>query len=186
MHCEVCEEEVPYNRIVRDLNSELTCQYCGFVLHTGPVETFTRAECILAAEGDPAIREVLREAITKGQLAKEVEVFENGIDCVTVFTQRLAKKKPAEIVILDLEMPQMDGVKAARVIRFIETQYHSDRKHILFISSQKADTGLKKKLSEFLPASYLHKEFKDDPNELIERVGHVIGRILKKKKDSKS
>ena len=30
--CVCCGEEVPYNRIARDGTTELTCQYCGFVL----------------------------------------------------------------------------------------------------------------------------------------------------------
>ena len=125
LFCDACSEEVEYNRITRDGQVELTCQFCGFTLGVGEEEASIRAECILVADNSPSVRELVKKAVLDTRLSKDVVTFENGIDFISVFAKRLTEKESMDLVVLDLEMPEMDGIIAARVMRlqrFLKSQ----------------------------------------------------------------
>ena len=180
LFCNVCDEDVPYNRVVRDGQTELTCQFCGFVLHVGSDAALVRAECVLLVTGDPSLSKLLSGTLLNSRLAKEVISLGNGLDFIAEFTERLARKIPPDVVVLDLELPQMNGLTAARIMRFIEDQSGSKRLPVLFSSNREADEALKKQLKEFIPATFLDRGSGTDPTEMAERVRQIITRLLKK------
>jgi CheY-like chemotaxis protein len=93
----------------------------------------------------------------------------------------MAGNEPVEAVILDLEMPIMDGITAARTMRVIEEKYQVKHIPILFFSARKCDDALKQHLDTFNPAVYINKGSSTDPADLIERVDRLITHILQKK-----
>lgn len=178
--CLCCGEEVPFNRIHREGTTELTCVYCGFVLDIKPQTPAAALECIIAADDAPFVRDLLKGMMVKKKMAETVLTSENGQEFIAALNKRLLEKEPVDMVILDLEMPVMDGITAARIMRSLEGKYQADRIPILFFSARKCDEALKQKLSEFAPAHYINKGTSNDPVQLLERVDRMIAHLLEK------
>lgn len=177
-YCMCCGEEVPTNIIVRDGRQEETCTYCGFTLD---VVHETRAEvtaCILTAEDSKFIRDLIKDALLRKELTKEVLAFENGSELVAAFSRRVSASQPVDMFILDLNMPVMDGIATARTIRALEGQHRLHKMPILFFSSARATDDLKKQLSLFTPAVYMNKGSDSAPARLAERVDQLINYIV--------
>jgi len=65
---------------------------------------------ILLAEDEPINQEVSRELLESAGLA--VELAEDGVEAVD-----LAKSRDYDLILLDLQMPRMNGIEASRIIR---------------------------------------------------------------------
>lgn len=74
------------------------------------VEAPRRRLCVLVADDEPVLREILQAMLSA--LACEVEVVEDGAAAVARATAR-----DYDVILLDMHMPVMDGVSAAREIR---------------------------------------------------------------------
>jgi len=82
---------------------------------------------VLVVEDDPDIQKVIRMSL-KMRGVTEIVLVDNGTDCL----ERLNGFTP-DVILLDLNMPTLDGLKAARLIRegspraeiLIVTSYHS-------------------------------------------------------------
>ena len=178
LFCDCCAE-------VRDQNIELTCQFCGYVLHIGKEPPPIRAECVIVADDSASVRQLLQGALLNTRMAKEVLLFEDGIEFIKGYLERVTAQESIDLAILDLNMPKMDGTMTAKVMRFIEEQFRLKPIPILFFSSDKADESLKKKLRQFLPASYMNKSSEGDPQKMADRVIQVVMNILKRAKEDK-
>lgn len=70
---------------------------------------------ILVAEDDPTIRQLMAILLTRA-----------GIDCVTVENGRSAieawEQETFDVIVMDVQMPVMDGLTATRMIREMEVQ----------------------------------------------------------------
>lgn len=179
--CICCGESVPWNRILRDGNEELTCIYCGFLLGATP-QTAAAAKCIITVDDAAFVNDLLKGMLTEKGLADTVISAGNGQEFVGLFNARLAAHQPVDMVILDLEMPIMDGIAAARVMRTLETKYQVAKAPILFFSGRKCDDPLKKQLGVFTPASYVNKGSSTKMDGLVERVDQLVNHLLSKKK----
>jgi CheY-like chemotaxis protein len=183
-YCLCCGEEVPFNVIVREEHSQETCQYCGFVLgvkkEAVKKDQAAPADCILLAEDTPLTRDILKAMLFQRKLAKAVQAFGDGQQLVSEFTKRLTAKAPVDMIILDLQMPVMDGIATARVIRNLEEKFKITRIPILFFSARKCDDSLKKQMALYNPAVYLNKGSDTDPEILLERIDHLMSYILSK------
>ncbi|HEY9577348.1 MAG TPA: response regulator, partial [Pseudobacillus sp.] len=68
---------------------------------------------LLIVDDEPLEREVLTMIINKGKLGIDrVVEAKNGMDAV-----QLATEKQIDLVLMDIEMPVMDGLTAARMIK---------------------------------------------------------------------
>jgi CheY-like chemotaxis protein len=184
-YCLCCGEDVPYNTIFRGGQNQETCQYCGFVLDIKKeaikkkVETLT-ADCILLAEDSPLTRDIIKAMLLQKKVAKSVLAFNDGQQLVSEFTSRLTGHAPTSLVILDLQMPVMDGITTARIIRNLEEKFKITRIPILFFSAHKCDEPLKKQMALYSPAVYLNKGSDTDSDVLLERVDQLMSYILQK------
>lgn len=185
-YCLCCGERVPVNKITREGKLEQTCVYCGFVLDVAMEEENTMAECIVTADDAELTRDLLKGMLLKMKLAQAVVSTQNGQEFIASFTKRLAENKPVDLVILDLEMPVMDGITAARVMRVVESKYRTAKVPILFFSARKCDETLKQQLSLFSPASYVNKGTDSDPAKLVERIDQLVGYLLSKRETAAS
>lgn len=192
-YCLCCGEQVPYNTIFREEKNEETCQYCGFILGIKPEEAKKKssalggsggktgsADCILLAEDTSLTRDIIKAMLLQKKLAKSVQAFGDGQQLVSEFTKRLTGQAPPALIILDLQMPVMDGIAAARIIRGLEDQRKIKRAPILFFSAHKCDESFKKQMVLYSPAVYLNKGSDTDPEILLDRIDQLMTYILHK------
>ena len=138
-YCLCCGEEVPYNVVERDERRELTCTYCGFTLDVEnlwedlkvTIETYA-----LIAEDSDFARKLLKELVLKKSLASEVIAVTNGLELITEYTKLLKKNITSSFAIIDLNMPVMDGLTAARTLRALEEKEGISKVPIVFLQSQ--------------------------------------------------
>ncbi len=211
-YCMGCGEPVDTHVVERDGQRELRCLYCGLTLKilgsadeedaqesapsssepeglpeelVQPIEKGEKkpgAKSIIIAEDSDFLREFMKKLIIKKGLAEDVIACRDGQEFVTEITKSLADDKAPEMAILDLQMPNMDGITAARTMRAVEKKFEVNRKMpILFFSVQRCDEGLKKQLSQFAPASYINKGADASPEKLTHRVDQLIRHLLKKR-----
>ena len=83
---------------------------------------------ILLADDHPANRKVIE--IMLGVTAMELVAVENGQQALERF-----KSEPFDIVLMDMQMPVMDGLTATRAIRDVEAGQDGDRTAILMLTA---------------------------------------------------
>ncbi len=183
-YCLCCGEDVPVNTVYREGKHEITCLYCGFTLGEEQRESEKTAACILTADDSSLIRNLMQQILTGKNLAEEVLSFENGMTFLGEFSNRLSAGKEVSLVILDLEMPVMDGLKAALTLRTLETKMDVSRPvPVIFFSGKKCDEALKKKLAQCTPATYFNKGGNADPAGLSARIDRLVKYILSRREN---
>jgi DNA-binding NarL/FixJ family response regulator len=88
---------------------------------------------VLIADDHKIVREGLRALIEKHEAMEVIAEAENGLEAV-----RLAQKLQPDVVIMDMGMPQMNGIEATREvtahnpkIKVIALSMHSDKRFVL-------------------------------------------------------
>jgi CheY-like chemotaxis protein len=185
--CLCCGEDVETTLVDRHGTMEVVCIYCGFVIdqylekQSGERETKEKkpdpALVIMVAEDSEATRKLVEVKLGEADFVSEVSTFENGSTFVKAVAERIKGGKPLDVVILDIEMPIIDGFGAARFLRSFEEKCRTKPHPILFFSGRKADENLKKRMALFAPAYYLNKGSSKDPDELLERVKVLVSRL---------
>lgn len=198
-YCVCCGEEVTFNRVERDGKVELTCMFCGFPLSfeektlvpmqniaevpaqssaaKEPVSASGAAQLryILMADDSKFTRKIIKDLLVEKKLANEIFDFENGLELTSAFAKLIAEGKAANAaIILDINMPVMDGISAAKFIRNIESERGLPHIPIAFFSSVKADDNLRNTLAELAPANYVNKASDPNPDKLAERVEQLL------------
>ncbi|MBI5378036.1 MAG: response regulator [Thaumarchaeota archaeon] len=79
--------------------------------------TKTKSGVLLIADDSKAIRMLLKETITLGNIKKKIIEADNGVDAVKLFQQY----KP-DLTILDIFMPRADGLQAIQALNKINRQ----------------------------------------------------------------
>ncbi len=193
-YCLCCGEDVRINRIERNDRIELTCVYCGFLISVEDEQVLTveepsanakhddRLHHILVTDDSKFTRKIIIDLITEKKLADEVMEFENGLQLTAAFAKLVAEKKLVDVAIIDINMPVMDGITAAKIIRSIESQYSIPRIPIAFFSSVKADEELRNQMEMLAPANYVNKGSDPDPDKLAERVEKLLSHFAQMKK----
>lgn len=115
---------------------------------------------ILVVDDDPHIREVISFALQKAEMT--VISAENGLQALDKFTD-----SPADLVVLDINMPEMDGLACCRELRKLSEV------PILFLSSR--DDEIDRILGlEIGGDDYVTKPF--SPRELVARINVILKR----------
>jgi CheY-like chemotaxis protein len=111
-------------------------------LHVAPAEPVAEADAasppssvrlgsrlrVLAAEDSPTNQLVLRGLL--GAVGAEATVVENGLAAIEAWAAR-----EFDFILLDIQMPVMDGVAAAREIRRLEAETGRERTPIIAVSA---------------------------------------------------
>jgi CheY-like chemotaxis protein len=179
-YCLCCGENVPCNIVIRNERRELTCTFCGFILGTDSLWEDRRRAAgtyALIAEDSKFTRTLLKELILKKVLASEVTALSNGLELVSEYSRLLSGDIRVRFVIIDLNMPVMDGLTAARTLRTLEEKKKKKKVPILFFSGIKADEGLKKQMELLAPANYVNKGADSDTKVLVRRVEGLLNFI---------
>ena len=99
---------------------------------------------VLIAEDNPVNREVAQ--IMLEILGCRIDLAQNGVEAV-----KKAKKVPYDLILMDCQMPEMDGIEATRLIREKEKNEDDGRqRHITIIALSGDEVMLKS--GEYLTA----------------------------------
>lgn len=182
-YCLCCDEQVPFGVVERNARREIICNYCGFTLD---VEKFAETRpadgggYTLIADDSKYTRKIIEDLVIQRKFSSDVMSFENGLELITAYSKVLAERKRVDVAIIDLNMPVMNGLTAARTLRTIEAQHNTPSVPIVFFSAQKADEDLKIQMESLEPAYYVNKGSDPDPDKLAGRVEYLLGYLKDK------
>ena len=161
------------------------CSICGLVLDEEDTSTGQSPQSraalayVLIAEDSPLICNAVADMLESQHIALEVGRTANGVEFVSQATTRFRQQGKLSLAILDVEMPIMNGVQAARSLRELERQLNVPRKTpILFFTSRKIDDRFKQILQQLQPSSFVNKGTSTDPEHLAHRVRKVLSVLL--------
>lgn len=180
-YCLCCGEQVPFNTLERHGKREVTCAYCGFTLDIEKLhepERIEEAGYALVTDDSNYTRKIIEDLIREKKVSSAVLSFENGLELISAYSKLLAEKKAIRIAVIDISMPVMDGLTAARTMRVLEAQHNAERVPIVFFSAVKADQSLREEMESLAPANYVNKGSDPDPNKLIDRVDHLLTYLI--------
>lgn len=128
---------------------------------------------ILVVDDDPDIVEILRYNLSLA--GYDVKAASNGKEAI-----KKAKIFIPEIILLDVMMPEMDGIEACRLIREIPSLNNT---RIIFLSARNEDYT---QISAFDAGAddYISKPVK--PKILLKKISSIFKRIQKKENKSQS
>ena len=180
-YCLCCNEEVPFTSFERNERIETTCLYCGFPLDIKKLyEPNEHIEIGHALISDDSMltRKIIEDRLKEKKYSGIVLSFENGLELISAYSKLLKEKKTVDIAIIDLNMPVMDGLTAARAIRSLEAQSNNKAVPIIFFSAEKADDNFKKQMEALAPANYMNKGNDTNPDTLASRVELLIAYLI--------
>jgi CheY-like chemotaxis protein/DNA-directed RNA polymerase subunit RPC12/RpoP len=182
-YCLCCGEQVPFNTFERHGKREVTCAYCGFTLDVQKLrdpQSASKDGYALVADDSKYTRKIIEDLIREKRFSSSVLSFENGLELISSYSKLVAEKKAVQLAIIDLNMPVMDGLTAARTMRALEAQYNVSSSPIVFFSAEKADQGLKEQMESLEPANYVNKGSDPDPDKLASRVEYLLTYLVEK------
>lgn len=178
-----CGEKVPFNTIERHDKREVTCAYCGFTLDVEQLHSLQdagNAGYALVTDDSKFTRMLIEDLIKEKGFSSAVLSFENGFELVSSYSKLIAEKKAIKIAVIDISMPVMDGLTAARAMRVLEVQNGVEKVPVVFFSAVKADQSLREQMESLSPANYINKGSDPDPGKLIERVEYLLTYLIDK------
>lgn len=181
-YCPACGENVEV--VVITLGSSVSateqprCANCGFVL-TDPTEPPKRLAFrrVAVADDRESLRNAVAEDLSTLGLASEVEVFVDGAQFASAVNACVTEEPPFDLVILDLQMPVFDGLKAANFLRSLEKQRGWKPVLILFFSAIRCDERLRRVLASMGPSCYLNKGSVGTRANLPKRLEQVLRNV---------
>ncbi len=134
---------------------------------------------VMVVEDSTLLRQVTRDLLAERDLAGEVVDCDDGASFLERFTRDTRAGAKADLVVLDVRMPGMDGREAAYAVRAIETALGATKRTpILFFSAMLCDAEFKTALRDIGNARYIRKTEGGDPQELGERIASVLERLV--------
>ncbi|GBD99812.1 chemotaxis-specific methylesterase [bacterium BMS3Abin07] len=187
-YCLCCGEDVPFHTVVRNERHEITCSFCGFPLEVDKArsESDRENEVAFVAEDSDIVRNIIVEMLKKNKSVNRVIPCKNGVELLKAISDTYKEifidKKAinTNFAIIDLNMPLMDGLTAARSIRSMEKNNNISKIPIVFFSSIIANEKIRSILDTLAPAVYINKGNIPDKNSLIRRVDTLLKYLSEK------
>lgn len=182
IYCASCGEKVGFFVMLSEGDEIRHCSVCGLILHGeeagGKKELKTLAH-VVAAEDNALLLKTLTRMLQQKKISKTVDACKNGEDFITTTMNRIKNGEPISLVILDVNMPILNGINAAVIMRSIESAFGKKRlTPILFFTSYKCDDTFKKVLKYTKPAKYINKGAGASPEQFAERLYQVVYQLL--------
>ncbi len=115
---------------------------------------------ILLVEDEPVIRELVRSMLSDGEV--DVVCAANGVEGL-----KLAKSQPFHLILMDVVLPQLDGVSVCRILKSDPTTA-SVPLYMLTAKAKKADVA---SATQAGADGYIHKPFRGaELMALVERL----------------
>ena len=178
--CPSCGEEVDVFVTLRGGTERAHCSHCGLALEElAEPPRAKHLDTVLIAEDSALLRRTLYDMLIENKLAKRVYTCRDGKEFISSITEEMKEGTPVSLVILDVNMPGVNGIDAARILRALEERLQRPKKiPILFFTVVKCDERFRKMLEFCKPSAYLNKSSSSTPERLTQRVREVIKRLL--------
>ncbi|KAL3680510.1 hypothetical protein R1sor_023466 [Riccia sorocarpa] len=131
-----------------------------------PDATVLKGMKVLLAEDNIVNQKVACQQLRK--FGTEVEVVSDGQQCLNALDQR---RDEYDLILMDVQMPVLDGLQATKIIRAEETQQNLSRKPIIGLTAH-AIQGYKDKCLEAGMDAYACKPFQ--AKQLVEIIQRVM------------
>lgn len=135
---------------------------------------------IMVAEDSKLLSQLIQDILLQEGYADQVTASLDGDVFIQKFTESMIKKSPPNLIILDINLPAIDGMNICVSIRAIEKAFGLQKgRPILFFSAREVDNHLKKLMETYPPARYINKGNDADPEKLAQRIRKVMETLLK-------
>ncbi len=184
LYCPSCGENVEYFVMLSEGDELKHCSICGLILQDEPesAESIKTLQHVIAAEDSPVLLRTVSRMLQDKKISKTVDACKDGEEFISTVVERTKDKQPISLVILDVNMPILNGINAAVLFRAIEKGYDKNKPvPILFFTSYKCDDTFKKVLKYCAPAKYINKGTGSSAEEFAERLYHVVAQLLAEK-----
>ncbi len=138
----------------------------------------------LIADDSRYTRMLIEALLKEKNYSTHIMAFENGLELISAYSKLLTENKSMDIAIIDLNMPVMDGLTAARMIRALETKGKTHAVPIVFFSAEKCGQDLKQQMENMQPANYVNKGSDPDPDKLTQRIEFLLAYLSETYKEN--
>lgn len=178
--CPSCGEEVEVFVTVSKGDERSHCSLCGLVLGKFiEPPRIKRLDTVFIAEDSDLLRRTLHDMLVKTCLAKRVFTCRDGKEFISSISEEMKGGASVNLVILDVNMPGISGIDAAKILRALEERLQKTKKTpIIFFTVVKCNEKFRKILEFCKPSAYLNKSSSSTPERLTQRVHEVIKRLL--------
>lgn len=177
--CPSCGEQVDTYAVSRNNRTETRCVFCGFVVEAEQPPELGRAERVLVADDSELIRSLVTDCLLAKRLAVSVKGVGDGAAFLETATRWLREGTPPSLVILDIQMPGLEGFGAATALRAVERAFDIGLPApILFVTARKTDADFQAFLKTHAPAQYLNKGAAASPELLGPRIEALVAQLL--------
>jgi signal transduction histidine kinase/CheY-like chemotaxis protein len=132
---------------------------------------------VLVVDDNPINRKIFKEMLSGWKL--NPQLVDNGKKALQLLRKAAAENRPFKLILMDIQMPEMDGFETVRRIRKDEILKDS----IVVVLTSAGLKGDGKRCRELSIAAYLRKPVPS--SELLETLLMVMGNGVRKKEDSK-
>ena len=133
---------------------------------------------VLLAEGDPVARESARQALEKAGIA--AETVESGASAVEQAQLRFARRAPYDLILLDRQMPDMDGLETARRIRALSGGAGSVILLMAYGWDEDRDEALRAGVDSFVPKPLFAEQALEEYRAVMEHKSRAVTQAARK------
>ncbi len=113
---------------------------------------------VLVADDEQLVRKVISNIFTNLGVARDVVHCTNGSELVKRYGEiATAPDTPIGLLVIDLEMPVLNGLQTAMAVRQFEKSRQLMPVPVLFFSGRKRDPRLEEAMKRLHPAMYMYK-----------------------------
>ncbi len=158
-HAQINAEELKQDGAAACLQKPLTAtrllpaltEYCRSARHTPPVDQSKLPMSVMAVDDNPANLKLI--GVLLEDLVQHVEVCNSGAQAL-----ERAKQMQFDLILMDIQMPEMDGIRACELIRQLP---HQQQTPVIAVTAH-AMAGQKEKLLSAGMNDYLAKPIEED------------------------
>jgi len=147
---------------------------------SSPQPLHKKLHYVMVAEDSKLLSEMVNDLLIEKGFAEQVSSSLDGDIFLQKFTEAMIKKDPPNLIILDINLPAIDGMNICIAIRAIEKAFGIKKgRPIIFFTTREIDSHLKKIIETYAPARYINKGSEADPEKLAYRIQKVMETLLK-------
>jgi len=138
-------------------------------LKTKTQKVFIGKKALVVEDNDINAQIILEHLILKGFITIHAK---DGNEAIELTAQTLSNNSPFDIIIMDIEMPGMDGFQATKKIRILEKEYDRKKNIPIIAMTAHAMLEVKQKCLDAGMNNYLSKPF--EPEDLFNQLKDIF------------